>query len=186
VDVASAEEEGCTMTDALSDDALREIEAQALASGKMLHTQSVQERELSSLFWRYARRNVLALVAEVRRLRASSAGVRSAAIESCMRVAEARVNELEDAMRTARRGQMEYLTPRFEEAQIIHQRMDALRALAPGGGGVWVPSEPTEAMLDTMHRTVRIECDPAHETASILNDREVWAAMLKATPAGGA
>lgn len=47
---------------------------------------------------------------------------------------------------------------------------------------VLVPRVPTEAMLDAMHSRIRILCDPAERTASIQNDREVWAAMLAGSP----
>lgn len=52
-------------------------------------------------------------------------------------------------------------------------------------GYALVPVEPTEAMLDVMHECVRILCNPAKKSASIRNDREVWAAMLAAAQAQG-
>ena len=50
-------------------------------------------------------------------------------------------------------------------------------------GWVLVPREPTEAMLDALHDRIRILVDPNARTADIQNDREVWSAMLAATPA---
>lgn len=50
-------------------------------------------------------------------------------------------------------------------------------------GMVMVPREPTEAMLDTMHATIRILVDPREKTADVQNDREVWSAMIAASPA---
>jgi len=47
---------------------------------------------------------------------------------------------------------------------------------------VLVPREPTEAMLEALHRDVRIKADPALKTADIMNEREVWSAMLAASP----
>lgn len=45
-----------------------------------------------------------------------------------------------------------------------------------------VPVEPTEAMLTDMHDAVRILCEPDYLSATITNDRDVWAVMLAAAP----
>lgn len=42
-----------------------------------------------------------------------------------------------------------------------------------------VPKQPTEAMLAVLHDQVQIQCNPADKSASILNDAEVYSAMVK-------
>jgi len=53
---------------------------------------------------------------------------------------------------------------------------------ASAEGFVLVPREPTEAMLEALHRDIRIKVDPALKIADIMNEREVWSAMLAASP----
>lgn len=43
---------------------------------------------------------------------------------------------------------------------------------------------PTDAMLNAMHDRIAIECRPNDHSASILNDREVWASVLDAALRG--
>ena len=57
---------------------------------------------------------------------------------------------------------------------------DAFRAALSAAGWVVVPREPTEAMLQTFHDTVLIECYPYARTASVLNDRATYRAMIAA------
>jgi hypothetical protein len=54
-----------------------------------------------------------------------------------------------------------------------------LEALAAAGYAV-VPVEPTEAMLQTFHDTILIECRPDVQEASVLNDIDAWGAMIAA------
>ena len=46
-----------------------------------------------------------------------------------------------------------------------------------------VPREPTEAMLATFHDTVQIACYPDEKAASIVNDRQVYRALLNTSEA---
>lgn len=66
----------------------------------------------------------------------------------------------------------------------LPEKVRALKQAPPAAavpeGYALVPVEPTEAMLDAMHDRIRILCNPAEKSASIRNDREVWAAMLAA------
>lgn len=46
---------------------------------------------------------------------------------------------------------------------------------------VWVPRKPTAAMLATFHDTVQITVYPDEKAASVMNDKEVWTAMISAS-----
>lgn len=69
----------------------------------------------------------------------------------------------------------------------IEAALSSLTHPQPSAGEVaLVPREPTEAMLEALHDTVRILVDPAERECSICNEREVWSAMLAAAPQPGA
>lgn len=61
-----------------------------------------------------------------------------------------------------------------------HGNADAILSALTAAGYAVVPREPTEAMLQTFHDTIVIECRPNKREASVLNDIDVWAAMLAA------
>lgn len=58
----------------------------------------------------------------------------------------------------------------------------AVAAASVLDGWQWVPIEPTDAMLDVMHKSIRIHCIPSLGEANILNDKDVYTSMLAAAP----
>ena len=57
-------------------------------------------------------------------------------------------------------------------------------AALSAAGLVVVPKEPTEKMLQTFHDTIVIQCRPDKREASVLNDIDVWNAMIAAAREG--
>jgi hypothetical protein len=58
----------------------------------------------------------------------------------------------------------------------------AIDRLAADPGWKRVPEEPTPQMLDAFHDRIRILCKPDLKEAEVLNDAEVYRAMLAAAP----
>lgn len=57
----------------------------------------------------------------------------------------------------------------------------ALQAIEKAGHRI-VPVKPSEEMLDALHDGVLIEVNPEMRECSIINDREMWGAILAAVP----
>lgn len=161
------------MTDAaLSDDALREIDLKARRRLQML----IGVRERDQLLM------TMKLVEEVRALRASSAGVRGAAIEEAAK--------LMDATCLCKHPCEDYLV---WPGPCGKQAGNAIRALAPGGGGVGDTrlKEATEFIENWFApwgawKTAWWEGVSGDKPWSDANALLVLRDMLKATPAGGA
>lgn len=68
----------------------------------------------------------------------------------------------------------------YGHAHRMNKAIAAYEAALSAAGWVVVPREPTEAMLQTFHDTVLIECYPYARTVSVLNDRATYRAMIAA------
>lgn len=69
-----------------------------------------------------------------------------------------------------------------ETAMIYETQAGCHIAALSAAGWVIVPVEPTEKMLQTFRDSVLIECYPYARTASVLNDRATYHAMIAAAP----